>query len=182
MNQDTSPGSGLLPERQARAGFPGRGILILTILVAFALLLLPGCDSVPSDFESGSTAELENRPAGARDPIVTSSLTTASPEALYQHNCAVCHGGNGGGNVGPALAGNRNLASSVYVVARIQLGGGGMPPFARLLSGEEIAAAASFVRTSWENRFGTVSVDQVDLQWHGYRRGQRYGTLVPDGL
>ena len=74
---------------------------------------------------------------------------------------------------------SENLASSVYVVARLQLGGGGMPPFARLLGSEEIASVATFVRQSWENGYGPVSDEQVELQWNGFRRGMRYGTAVP---
>lgn len=99
---------------------------------------------------------------------------------IFERNCSVCHASDGDGSVGPALAGNRNLASGTYVVARIQLGGGGMPPFARLLSSEEIAATASYIRNSWQNEFGAVSGEQVDLQWYGLRRGMRYGTFALD--
>jgi mono/diheme cytochrome c family protein len=90
-------------------------------------------------------------------------------EILFDRNCAVCHGERGRGNVGPALAGNRNLAHRDYVVARILLGGGGMPPFANRLNAAELAGVATHVTTSWGNDYGSLSPEAFELQWFGIR-------------
>ena len=105
---------------------------------------------------------------------------------LYAQHCATCHGENGQGlkvegNVAlPALAGNRavTMASSANLV-RIILAGGyapstagnprpyGMPPFVHVLSDEDIASVASYIRASWGNEAGAVSASQVITQRRG---------------
>jgi mono/diheme cytochrome c family protein len=90
--------------------------------------------------------------------------TQASP--LFENNCAVCHGNQGQGGVAPALAGDKNLADSNYVISRIVMGGGGMLSFNSKLSSEQIAKVASYIRTSWGNDFGAVNPAQV-AQKHG---------------
>jgi Cu-Zn family superoxide dismutase len=85
-------------------------------------------------------------------------------EELFAQNCRSCHGASGKGGRGiPALAGNENLADAERVIQQILHGGGGMPPFARL-SDQQIAALATFVRLSWGNDFGAVSVEQIEEQ------------------
>jgi mono/diheme cytochrome c family protein len=69
--------------------------------------------------------------------------------AVYQAQCAACHGDNGqGGTVGPALTDPQQLAerSLAATVSLIQQGRGQMPPFADALSENEQQAAAAFVR------------------------------------
>jgi mono/diheme cytochrome c family protein len=105
---------------------------------------------------------------------------------LYAQHCATCHGEDGQGlkvegNVAlPALAGNRavTMASSANLV-RIILAGGyapstqgnprpyGMPPFVHVLSDEDIASVASFIRASWGNEAGAVSASQIITQRRG---------------
>jgi cytochrome c553 len=80
---------------------------------------------------------------------------------VYQSNCAQCHGDQGGGGAGPALAGNQSLENTRMVVNQILHGGGGMPAFADQLSAEQLAAVATHIRTSWANSFGGVSVQEV---------------------
>lgn len=94
----------------------------------------------------------EERPSGAQ---------------IFAWNCMICHGVEGGGGVGPALAGNRHLTDANFTVAQIQLGGGGMPPFAPILDSAEIAAVASYIRTAWQNDFGEVPTEHVQVQWEG---------------
>jgi mono/diheme cytochrome c family protein len=95
---------------------------------------------------------------------------------LYKAQCAECHGaqGEGGGSAYPPLAGHRTvtMASSANLV-KVILNGGfppttagnprphGMPPFGQSLSDAEIAALASFVRTSWGN--GAPGVSALDV-------------------
>ncbi len=98
-------------------------------------------------------------------------------EQVYKNRCADCHGPNGEGAPGayPALVGNRavTLAAHTNPVQAILSGGFapatarnpqpyGMPPFRTLLSDEEVAAVASFIRQSWGNQAGAVSA--LDVQ------------------
>ena len=87
-------------------------------------------------------------------------------EQVYQQ-CAACHGPDGAGGAGPALAGNQNLESANYHISRILNGGAGMPAFRDQLSDEQIAAVATFERTSWGNSFGEVTAEQVAQQRSG---------------
>lgn len=98
-------------------------------------------------------------------------------QQVYKQHCLDCHGESGEGAVSayPALAGNRavNLASPANQVQAILSGGFapataghpqpyGMPPFRTLLNDAEIAAVATFIRQSWGNPAGAVSV--LDVQ------------------
>lgn len=98
---------------------------------------------------------------------------------LYETHCASCHGERGEGVRGayPPLAGNRavNLAVSANLVQVVLHGGFppatsgnprpfGMPPFATLLSDEEVAAVLSYIRGSWSNRSAPVSELEVAQQ------------------
>jgi mono/diheme cytochrome c family protein len=98
---------------------------------------------------------------------------------IYRDRCAQCHGDNGEGAPGvyPGLATNRavNLPVTGNLV-QVVLGGGfppatagnarpfGMPPYATILSDEDIAAVISYIRMSWGNRSGAVSEFDVARQ------------------
>jgi mono/diheme cytochrome c family protein len=101
---------------------------------------------------------------------------------VYEDRCAGCHGTNGEGARGavPALAGNRAVTlASPDNLLKLVLGGAfapatagnpqpyGMPPFATLLSDEQIAAVASFVRSSWGHRASPVNALDVNRQRGG---------------
>jgi mono/diheme cytochrome c family protein len=109
--------------------------------------------------------------SGADTP---SSSTTGAK--LYTTHCADCHGERGEGVEGayPALAGNRAVAITppanlVHMVLR----GGflpttpgnprpyGMPPFATVLSDEQIGQVLSYVRASWGH--GAPQVSTLDV-------------------
>ena len=77
-----------------------------------------------------------------------------SAQQIYQQNCAGCHGDEGGGGVGPALAGNRALEDAAQTTNRIVNGGGGMPAYGGRLSEEQISAVVTYIRTSWGNDYG----------------------------
>jgi mono/diheme cytochrome c family protein len=92
-------------------------------------------------------------------------------QSLYADHCARCHGEQGQGIDGayPALAGNRSvqMQNPANLLRIIQRGGFapatagnprpyGMPPFAGILSEQEQAALASFVRNAWGNRAADV--------------------------
>ena len=91
-----------------------------------------------------------------------SVFASAQPgKQLYQKNCAQCHGDNGGGGIGPALAGDQNIKDMTYHITQILKGGGGMPAYANQLSDKQIAAIATYERTSWGNSFSKVTAQQV---------------------
>ena len=100
------------------------------------------------------------------------SQQIARGEKLYAQQCAQCHGDNGEGAAGvyPRLAGNRAVTlDAPHNVVQAILGGGfapataghprpyGMPPYRTLLTDDEVAAVATFVRQSWGNQAPAVS-------------------------
>ena len=95
---------------------------------------------------------------------------------VYEQYCASCHGDKGQGvpSIYPALAGNRAvlLDSPNNLVQIIRMGGFlpgtagnprpfGMPPFAQVLSSEDVAAVTTYVRQSWGNSAPAVSTFDV---------------------
>jgi mono/diheme cytochrome c family protein len=110
-------------------------------------------------------------------PTAESSLLLSLGKTVYDSRCASCHGADGSGKPPqyPPLAGNQSIEmeSSVNAI-RMVLNGGyppgtagnpmpyGMPPFAQLLSDNEVAAVVSYIRTSWGNRGTAVSARQAN--------------------
>jgi mono/diheme cytochrome c family protein len=73
----------------------------------------------------------------------------AAGAAVYADNCASCHGADGGGGVGPALADGAVVASFPEPAAQIAViteGRDGMPAFGDRLSAEEIEAVTVYTR------------------------------------
>jgi mono/diheme cytochrome c family protein len=72
--------------------------------------------------------------------------------AIYSERCSTCHGDNGGGGLGPALADGRMVTRFPDAADQIEIvtvGRGEMPSFSdRGLTAEEIAAVVEFTRTS----------------------------------
>jgi mono/diheme cytochrome c family protein len=97
-------------------------------------------------------------------------------ETVYKDRCADCHQANGEGvaRVYPPLANNEAILMSNPVNAiRMTLNGGfppstagnprpyGMPPFAHVLSDEEVAAVVTFIRAAWGNHAAPVAPVEV---------------------
>ena len=95
---------------------------------------------------------------------------------LYEQHCTQCHGAQGEGVPGayPALAGNRAVTMDppANLVRAVLLGGFapstkgnprpyGMPPFATVLSEEDVAAVLTHIRQSFGNRGQAVSALDV---------------------
>ena len=116
--------------------------------------------------------------------LVTVAANQPTPEVMklgatiYGQHCADCHGKQGQGvpNIYPVLAGNRNVTlSNTSNLLQIVKGGGfapstaanprpyGMPPFAQTLNDDELAAVITYMRNSWGNRGGAVSVAEVRM-------------------
>lgn len=140
---------------------------------------------------AASTQHLSPQDAGAmarylgalpERPGPSATGARARPEALarggelYQQHCVACHGEQGQGVPGiyPPLAGSRavTLAQPHNLVQAIRKGGFapatagnprpfGMPPFGQLLSDDEVAALATFLRQSWGHQAPPVSGPEV---------------------
>ncbi len=70
-------------------------------------------------------------------------------KTLYGSHCADCHGDKGEGHDGPPLAANPILTMDSMFVASVRQGRGGMPPWRRALSRQEIADIQAWLRTLW---------------------------------
>jgi mono/diheme cytochrome c family protein len=110
-------------------------------------------------------------------PSAESSLLMALGKTVYDAQCATCHGSAGKGMPPhyPPLAGNQSIQmESAVNPIRMVLNGGfppatsgnlqpyGMPPFAQILSDNEVAAVVTFIRSSWGNRGAPVSANQAN--------------------
>ncbi len=91
------------------------------------------------------------------------AITLRVGGSVFANNCAACHGSEGQGGVGPALAGNArvNAADASSMIETIMQGRNFMPSWRGQLSAGEIAAVATYVRSSWGNNASTVTVEEV---------------------
>jgi len=116
--------------------------------------------------------DLPQQTPKAVDVMAADPQQMARGEKLYAQQCAQCHGDRGEGAAGvyPSLAGNRAVTLEMpHNTVQAILGGGfapataghprpyGMPPYRTLLTDEEVASVATFVRQSWGNQAPAVS-------------------------
>lgn len=85
---------------------------------------------------------------------------TANGAALYSLHCAVCHGVEGKGKIGPSLQAAHNPNQVGYIV---RTGKGIMPSFAKQLSPEEIQALAAYVT----HKLAVISLEGGNLSEGG---------------
>jgi cytochrome c6 len=120
-----------------------------------AVLLLAACggaDLPPSDSPAGvpeTGDDLERLRVG---------------QMVYQAQCATCHGENGEGRppTFPALAGSPSVTGDpIQVIDVVLHGRNGMPPFAGILTDEEVAGVVTYIRASWTNLAGPVTPETV---------------------
>ena len=139
----------------------------MRVACALALTLIAAACAKGSNGASASasaSAEAAN-PASASDGAV-----------VYIANCASCHQADGTGVSGafPPLAGNPVVTGNPTAAIAIVKNGldgavvvngrsysGIMPRWGGVLTDEQIAAAITYVRSSWHNRAAGVSVAQV---------------------
>jgi mono/diheme cytochrome c family protein len=116
-------------------------------------------------------------PAISDVPSAESSLLLSLGKGVYDQRCASCHGDRGQGAPPnyPPLAGNQSIQmTSAVNPIRMVLNGGfppgtagnsrpyGMPPFAFLLSDDEVAAVVTYIRVSWGNRGAAVTAREAN--------------------
>lgn len=156
------------------AGFPGwlaaAFLVIPTIAVLYALSLPngPACGSAGQlavDPETGVATNCDGTEYG-----VEVANFFATGQALYDANCASCHGAGGGGGAGPALAGGAVTAvfgacdshiewvalatagwpTPTYGDTNKPVGGGGnMPAFEGVLTEAELATVVLYERVQF---------------------------------
>jgi cbb3-type cytochrome c oxidase subunit III len=106
----------------------------------------------------------------AASPVTEQEVATAGVPvsvqvgaSVYAKNCAACHGAGGAGGIGPALAGNPhvNIDNPHAMLITIVLGRNLMPSWRGQLSAGDIAAVATYVRSSWGNNVPAVTVQEV---------------------
>lgn len=160
----------------------------LRILTAgsIAVLAMAACSQSSSSSATSSSAAAESA-APAESPPATSAPTSASNmmaagapagngAKVYQTNCSSCHQVNGEGTPGafPPLADNPVVtgdpAKLVHIV-KFGLSGavtvdgktfnGMMPAWGTQLSNADIAAALTYVRSSWGNKASAITEAQV---------------------
>ncbi len=94
---------------------------------------------------------------------VTYGQDAVDGEQIYQSNrCVTCHGAQGQGTIGVALAGNPDLAQLDLMLDQIINGGTRMPAYGEQFSNAEIAAVATYLRTHFGNEFDPVTVEDVE--------------------
>ncbi|MEJ2288317.1 MAG: cytochrome c [Deinococcales bacterium] len=130
-------------------------VLILGGIWVF-FMLVPMYSAIVSAPSGGSSASAG---ASASAPPVDQQLLKTG-EQLYSSDCASCHKPSGEGMppTFPALAGNSFLSDPAAVVKRIYDGAGAMPSH-HSYTATQLAAVATYVRNTWGNSYGGVSVD-----------------------
>ena len=145
------------------------GATLLMVLAGAGYILLSEPFGMPGLGDQRTLADL--RPAAAAAGAVDG-------RQLYTANCAACHqaAGTGVAGVFPPLDGSEWVTGEPRVLANILLHGvegeltvkgvgykGAMPAFARL-GDAELAALASYLRSSWSNRAPAVSAELFAAQ------------------
>lgn len=120
-------------------------------------------DGEEAEGGEGAEGEDANGADGAGEGQLADLPRMEEGQQVYTANCSVCHGAEGQGGVGPALAGNSLLDQTGTVVTTILFGrpNHGMPPFEDQLDDEEVAAVATYIRNAWGNDFGPVTPEEV---------------------
>jgi mono/diheme cytochrome c family protein len=80
---------------------------------------------------------------------------TPNGAQLYRSNCSGCHGGDGGGGIGPQLrdgAVTKDFKDAASQVSFVKSGASGMPAFRDRLSEAEIQAVVDFTRTTLQSK------------------------------
>lgn len=122
------------------------------------------------------------------DPAVVANISKEYPtvgKTVYEGNCAGCHGAEGQGGAGPALAGNEKIVQDpVYVHTIVTKGKGAMPAFGQLAE-NEVYAVANYVLNSFGNKIeepltpATVAAGQSKIDPEVLKNRSRF---VPDHI
>ena len=113
---------------------------------------------------AGAIAGGSNLSVNAQDTVDPALM--AAGQAVFASSCLGCHGAEGQGGAGPALANNEVLSSARAIAAQVLNGNEehGMPAFADTLTDEAIAAVGTYIRNSWGNAYGAMVPETVAAQ------------------
>jgi mono/diheme cytochrome c family protein len=124
--------------------------------------------------EHSGESQAPDTPRGATQ---VSASVLARGAQIYRAQCESCHMENGQGRPPgwPPLAANPSIQmTSAVNPIRMVLNGGyppqtrgnprpyGMPPFAQIMSDDDIAAVVTYIRVSWGNRGTVVTREEVN--------------------
>ena len=147
-------------------------MVILRLAIA-ALFVVAACAC--SNNKSSSNASASSAAASGA-PQAAATVAAANGASVYNANCASCHGNNGQGTppVFPPLAKNPVVAGDpkalIHIVkygltTPIKVGGntyhGMMPAWSPQVSDADIAAALTYIRSSWGNSAAPISAADV---------------------
>ena len=123
------------------------------ILSMGSILFALGCGGAQPAAEAPSPTPASGTAAEAPPsvaPPATFADQVALGQTLYGKNCAGCHGGAGGGGIGPPLADEQWIygSSDANIYASIVQGRpNGMPAFGPSLQGEVVWKLAAYVKS-----------------------------------
>jgi mono/diheme cytochrome c family protein len=118
-----------------------------------------------------------NEPRAKRQAAGVSEDVLTRGHSVYTAHCATCHLASGLGQPPsyPPLAGNPSIEmQSAVNPIRMVLNGGfppetarnsqpyGMPPFAQVMSDEDVAAVVTYIRVAWGNHGQPVTIGEVN--------------------
>jgi cbb3-type cytochrome c oxidase subunit III len=147
--------------------------LSAAIFLLGAAFVLAGCSKSSS---SSTTTTTQVSAAPAATPM---SPRMASGAAIFNANCATCHGAKGQGQKGafPPLDGNGVVTGDPKTVIRIvKLGltgpvrmkgvmyNGQMPAWNGTLSDAQVATVITYIRGAWSNAAAPVTTEEVAAQ------------------
>jgi mono/diheme cytochrome c family protein len=162
-----------------RTGISNRGVVYgpMAEVVYNSLQYLTDDDTRAMAIYLKSLSQPSPPAAASVVPKAESRLLLSLGKAVYDAQCATCHGAQGEGKPPhyPPLAANQSIqmASAVNPI-RMVLNGGyppgtagnpmpyGMPPFAQSLSDEEVAAVVTYIRTAWGNRGAAITAREAN--------------------
>ncbi len=149
-----------LPSRPSLSSSPSRRQRARPMVSAWAAAL--AALAVPA----GAETSVQYAPGGAYFRA-NDKFAAATGAEVYDTICAGCHMPQGKGAVGggayPALAANKNLASSTYLIYTIVNGRKAMPPFGNALDDAQIAQVTNYIRSQFGNAY-TDTVTPADVK------------------
>ncbi len=180
-NQESGIGSWNLSEIKAflKAGTSAKGAVYgpMAEVTHDSLQYLTDDDATAMAAYLKSLAELKPVVDNSGEGGAPSAATLALGASTYANRCAGCHRSDGTGMAPayPPLANNPSIEMQVSVnPLRMVLNGGyppetadnprpyGMPPFAQVLSDEEVAAVVTYIRLSWGNHGTLVTAKEAN--------------------
>lgn len=154
-----------------------------TVAGPMAEVVLHGTQYLTPEDLTAMAVYLKSLPQQAAPRDAGVAVSSPAGAAIYDDQCAQCHGPQGEGvpRAYPALAGNRAvLMRSTTNLVQVVLHGGfapatqgnprpfGMPPYQLVLDDKAVAAVLTHVRSSWGNQAGAVSELEVS-RYRGHK-------------